>query len=135
MTWQEATQIVIARQNNPRWEYLTSDACPEHVLRRDQVLKLAGHFTEKVAISTGNGGLTTIPASESIQINKEIKECLHHIKDSGCGCGRARCKIGRFGEIDTRTNDGTTLVSFWDCSHCLRPDVELYAQNIYKKLQ
>ena len=87
-----------------------------------------------VAISTGNGSITTIPASESIQLINEINSCPYHIRNSGCPCGKARCTAGKQGEPDSIKNDGSTLVSFFDCGHCLRPDNRLYAENAYKKL-
>jgi hypothetical protein len=90
--------------------------------------------SEKTVISTGNGGIQAVPTQDAMQLNKEIRECPHYNKISNCGCGRARCMIGKGGEIDKATNDGTSLVSFWDCAACLRPNMEIYTQNAYKKL-
>jgi hypothetical protein len=142
MTWQEARDIVIARQKNPRWNYLCSDECPEHVIRRVQVLKIAGApaleippvQSERTVISTSNGGIQAVPTQDAMQLNKEIRECPHYNKISNCGCGRARCMIGKGGEIDLQTNNGTSLVSFWDCAACLRPGVEIYEKYKHKVL-
>jgi hypothetical protein len=89
--------------------------------------------SERTVISTGNGGMQAVPAEDAIKLNKEISECPNFNKVSNCGCGRSRCIAGKGGEIDISTNDGTSLVSFWDCAACLRPHMEIYTKNAYKR--
>lgn len=103
-----------------------------HICNRSKI-GTDGAAIQKTVVSTGSGSVEVIPVSESLKINKQIKECQYYEKNSTCGCGRALCKIGK-GQPDTRNNDGHGLVSFWDCANCLYPDVKLYKDNAYKKI-
>jgi hypothetical protein len=77
---------------------------------------------QSVVISGHSGSLHKLPLSESIRITNEMKSCIYYEKDSNCGCGKSRCKAGLQGSIDTRSNDGSSLVTFLDCAVCLNPD-------------
>jgi hypothetical protein len=131
LTWQEAVANLIATRNNHRMADLTDDTHPDHdYWRRRAVEIVTGKPIQasKTAISTGNGGITTIPSSEVIQLTKEMNLCPSYQKESNCGCGLARCLAGK-GKPDINE---TGLVNNWDCFHCLRPDNPLYAQHAYK---
>jgi hypothetical protein len=147
----EHLEIVIERSRNgqkfghEQYRLLVDKSHPDHEIWRRRITEMAtGEIqsepsvisvqSEKTVISTGNGGIQAIPTQDAIQLNKEIRECPHYNKVSNCGCGRARCMAGKGGEIDKITNDGTSLVSFWDCSACLRPHMEIYTKNAYNKL-
>jgi hypothetical protein len=84
--------------------------------------------SSRIVISTGGGGMVTVPSSESIQLTKEMKSCKYYQKESNCGCGMSRCLAGK-GKPDI---NNTGLVNVWDCYACLRPDNELYAKHSYK---
>lgn len=148
-TWEECVEILIEKSRgsgkygHDHYRKLTHESHPQYLMWREHVQsKVTGIKKEiivsetkvnnRVVISTGGGGITTIPTAESIQLTKEMNACHYYERNSGCGCGRARCKIGK-GEPDMVKNDGSGLISTWDCFHCLRPDVELYAIHAYKK--
>ena len=114
----------------------------KHICNRSRI---GDNLTDKTVLSTGNGSVATIPVAETIVITQEMNACPHYLKSSNCGCGRSLCKIGK-GEMTIapeQVTDGVFtdsvghkyiyLVSFWDCAHCLRPDVQLYADNAYQK--
>jgi hypothetical protein len=137
--WKEALEIHIRRTKHEQWRVLTDDNYPNHKIYRKKVLAKANNLPsprseyEKVVISTGNGNMTAISKEESIKLIKEINLCVFFVRHSGCGCNRARCSAGKQGELDTAKNDGSSLVSFFDCATCLRPDIKLYSDNAYKK--
>jgi hypothetical protein len=146
----EHLEIVIERSRNgqkfghEQYRLLVDKSHPDHEIWRRRITEMAtGEIqpdppvisvkSERIVISTGNGGMVTIPLEESLRLNKEMRECPHYEK-RGCNtCGKAFCKIGK-GESGERMNSQYGLVSTWDCYHCLRPDVELYAINAYKKI-
>ena len=141
MSWQESLEDYVSRTGVERYRWLCSEDNPNamdrEAYRRFVVEQATGTESsvqsERTVISTGNGGMVTIPLEESLRLNKEMRECPHYEK-RGCNtCGKAFCKIGK-GEPGERMNSQYGLVSTWDCYHCLRPDVELYAINAYKKI-
>jgi hypothetical protein len=95
--------------------YLNPNATPivtEPIISNNQHIIITGHA----------GTLHKIPVAESVQLSKDINACPHRIKDASCGCGKSLCLAGKQGVIDPRKTDGSTLVTFLDCSICLRPD-------------
>lgn len=140
MGWREDTSAVVARTKNDYFWVLTSNDHPDHKIWRSRMTeKVTGVpaqvpvQSEKTVISTGNGGMALIPLAESLQLNKEMRECPHYEKRGCHTCGKAFCKAGK-GEPGQVMNVKYSLVTTWDCYHCLRPDVELYAINAYKKI-
>lgn len=149
ITWEEAVEIAIERSKqggkygHEEYRRLTHESHSQHLQWRAHLIsKVTGVKIEtkkeviikeqKVAISTGGGGIATIPLSDSIQLKKEINDCPNYIKDASCGCGKGWCMIGK-GQPDSRFEDGRGLVSIWDCGACLRPNIEIYSINAYKK--
>lgn len=127
--------ICLQRPSFCEWAKTGEKSKLDHICMRSSIGENPAIIhSERTVISTGNGGMQTVPAQDAIQLNKEIRECPNYNKISNCGCGRARCMIGKGGEIDKTTNDGTSLVSFWDCAACLRPGVEIYEKYKYKVL-
>lgn len=162
MTWQKDLEIAIQRTKHDPLRFKCSDENPnvrEREFFRTNVGMIAAGLPipqpkmvpipdrknperivspqpeQHVTISVGSGAVTRIPLAESIAITAERKSCPHFVAVSGCGCNRSRCMAGREGEIDKVKDDGSTLVSFWDCAACLRPDNQTYQERKYKKIQ
>ena len=137
--WKEALEVIISKTKHEGYRALTADDYPNHKMYRKKIIEKANNLPpspaeySKVVISTGNGNMTAISKEESIKLIKEINLCVFFTRHSGCGCNRARCSAGKQGELDTAKNDGSSLVSFFDCATCLRPDIKLYSDNAYKK--
>jgi hypothetical protein len=87
------------------------------------------NIIKNIPISNGAGGFEKIPLQESVRINKLINECQYRHKNPPCGCGGARCSVGK-GRPDPPNN---SIVTFWDCAACIAPDVEMYSKHAYKK--
>lgn len=80
------------------------------------------------AIQGAHGQIVKIPTIEMIKLVHEINSCEHHHNDFPCGCGMSRCRIGKQGKSDPV--HGGTLVSLWNCAHCLHPENEMYKKQL-----
>ena len=119
MTWQQALPIYVARTGVTRYNELCSESHPQHRAYRYWIMQQV-----YPTVVTGQAGsLHKLPLSLSVQVTTSMKGCPHWQKCS-TGCGRATCKIGKFGTPDPRVNDGSTLVTMIDCGTCLYPDNE-----------
>jgi hypothetical protein len=142
MNWEEALQSVVSQTKVKRYEFLCSEEHKEYAWWREEMIRMANGEHVKPNISTssnvvvkGRGtSMYVVPSSEGSMLMSEMKACPNYLKDSGCGCGMSRCKAGRKGRPDDKRNDGTTLVSVWDCWHCLRPDNPKYAERAYRPI-
>jgi hypothetical protein len=134
MTYIEALDMISNHSHIQRYRELCLDSYPDHEAYRELVIKIAKgeplpgkqnrplQNTEYAVVAGSAGSLIKIPLEKSIKLTTQINKCPHKHNDPPCGCNGSRCRIGKFGKPDFKY--GGTLVTFFDCWHCVAPDDE-----------